>query len=383
MPVRKRKRGPKACDSPTAGGCKHPTSSPAPPAGGEETRPTILPLSTENLREFERMTSTPPTPTASKPSTVTSKSISAREVRRRLSTYRIYADKEDVFQPTSAIRIFSEGIVHGERNSPGLSNAEQTNISTISCRMQDEAEANVMDAIVPLLFPLPEIVFGRTNLAKNRDVEFLPNRVPTPSTTANSILTLALDAAGCLKNPKPDLCFGYPKSAFDDDSQRDFNDMFLNLTGLSRGIYHPFMIVEWKSSATGGTQYDAQNQAMRSGAALVSARLDLFLRINEIPPPPTETCVFSCTVDTYTANIHIHWCEVDEASGARSFHMNTVSDVMLKRPDEVRRLRREIENIMDWGLDVRLVKTKQVVALAGDLLTVRNEGAKKRKRVII
>jgi hypothetical protein len=346
-----------------------------------DTSPTILPLSTKNLRELERMTSTPSTPTAPKSSTVTSKSASAREIRRTLATYRIYADNEDVFQPTSAIRIFSEGIVHGERDSPGLSNAEQNRISIISRRMQDEVEANVMDALVPLLFPLPEVAFGRENLAKNRDVEFLRNCVPTPSASANSILALALDTAGCPKNPKPDLCFGYSKSAFDKESQKAFNDMFPSLSGLSRGIYHPFMIVEWKSSATGGTQYDAQNQAMRSGAALVNARLDLLLRIDELPPLSTDTCVFSCTVDTYTANIHVHWCEVDEATGTRSFYMNAVSDVMLKRPDEVWRLRREIENIMDWGLEARLERTREAVALAADLLAMGNKEAKKRKRI--
>jgi len=141
------------------------------------------------------------------------------------------------------------------------------------------------------------------------------------------------------------------------------------------------MIVEWKSSAIGGTQYDAQNQAMRSGAALVNARLNLLLRIGELPPPPTETCVFSCTVDTYTANIHVHWCEVDQTIGTRSFYMNAVSDVMLKRPDEVWRLRREIENIMDWGLEVRLESTREAVSLAAGLLAMGNKEVKKRKRL--
>jgi len=144
------------------------------------TAPTILPLSTKNLREFERMTSTPSMPIAPKSSTVTSKSASAWEIRRALATYRIFANNEDIFQPTSAIRIFSEEIVHGERNPPGLSNAERNEISTISYRMQDEIEANVMDALVPLLFPLPEVAFGRKNLAKNRDVEFLRNCVLPP-----------------------------------------------------------------------------------------------------------------------------------------------------------------------------------------------------------
>ncbi|KAI9854871.1 MAG: hypothetical protein M1813_000647 [Trichoglossum hirsutum] len=286
---------------------------------------------------------------------------SARDVRRAIQAHLIYLDDEVVFWQDNPTRIFAESVVFGPTESLGLSQDDQQQAVAIVKRMRDHDEANVMDALVPYLFPLPEVAFGRANLAKNRDVEFRPGSVPNPEDeNTPPALRLSVEMVGALGTPKPSLAFGYPDSSFD-QRQASINDIYPDLAGLSRGLQHPFFFVQWKSSSTGGTAYDAQNQAMRTGAALVNARVDLCELASPLATPSSsDACVFSATIDSYTATTYIHWCATDE-SGNRNFHMNSLSDFILGRQVDIWRLQREIDNIMEWGLGRRLARTRAIL----------------------
>ncbi|KAH0557114.1 hypothetical protein GP486_005096 [Trichoglossum hirsutum] len=282
----------------------------------------------------------------------------ARDIRRALRSHHFYIDEEHSFERDNQVRKFAESIKNTLCSSPGLSEDEQRDVVTIVRRMQDHVEANVIDALVPFLFPLPEAALGKPGLAKNRDVELRQECVPDPETEIGSpSLRQHLETVG---SPKPSLVFGYTDSSFS-RRQASVNESFPDIAGLSRGMQHPFFFVEWKSGSNGGTLYDAQNQAMRTGAALVNARADLFeLAYPTETASPRDACIFSCTIDTFTAATYVHWCTSD-TSGNRYFYMNTLSVYVLVRKADVWQFEREVESITDWGLGRRLQETKAVL----------------------
>jgi hypothetical protein len=305
--------------------------------------------------------SIPSTPTKSRSGSSTSQSSkSAITVRNQLATNHIYIDQNSLDSGPTDIRKLAERIKDIERPSPCLSEADKIRITTRAAITKDRHEANAIDALLNLVFPEPgwidEDAFP--HLDRNRDREFLKDCVPIPNASQNAILQAALDAVGAPKTPKPDIAFGYRTSAFS-NAQTHVNTVHDRISHISPGILHPFVIFEWKSNATGGTQFDAQNQAARSASALVHSQRTLHASSHSgYSGDPAETACFSCTIDSATVYLWIHWCEDKGEPLTAHYYMELLFQLFLSDREAVWKLRRMINNIFEWGMGERLKRVK-------------------------
>lgn len=97
---------------------------------------------------------------------------------------------------------------------------------------------------------------------------------------------------------------------------------------------------------------EAENQAIRSGAALVESRRQLKAlarKPGEVEPVGVDTdCIaFSCSWVPQLANIHVHWHELT-AEGYSIWHMNWVEGYRFSKDAEMRKFRHDVHNILDW-----------------------------------
>ncbi|KAI9760931.1 MAG: hypothetical protein M1840_002173 [Geoglossum simile] len=327
--------------------------------------------------------STPSTPAKSTGGSSTSQSSkSAIAVRNQLATNQIYIDQGVLDSGPIDIKELAERMKDIDRPSPGLSETDKIRITIRSASMKDRHEANAIDALLGLMFPEPGWIDQDTfpHLDRNRDREFLKDCVPIPNGSQNPNLQAALEVVGALKTPKPDLAFGYRASAFS-PTQTLTNTTYDRISRLSPGILHPFIVLEWKSTATGGTQFDAQNQAARTAAAIIYSQRTLHGVANTSDTgSAVNSACFSCTIDSATVYLWIHWCQDTGEPPATCYHMELLFQLFLSDREAVWRLRRMINNIFEWGMGERLRWVMGVLDRIAASPVATTAGARKRKR---
>ena len=95
----------------------------------------------------------------------------------------------------------------------------------------------------------------------------------------------------------------------------------------------------------------AENQAIRSGAALVESRRQLKALARkpgekEAVDVNVDYIAFSCSWVPQLANIHVHWYELTE-EGHPIWHMNLLEGCRFSRDADMKRFRHNIHNILD------------------------------------
>ena len=96
----------------------------------------------------------------------------------------------------------------------------------------------------------------------------------------------------------------------------------------------------------------AENQAIRSGAALVESRRQLKALARkpgekEAVGVDVECIAFSCSWVPQLANIHVHWYELTE-EGHSIWHMNWLEGYRFSKDADMKQFRHDIHNILDW-----------------------------------
>lgn len=184
------------------------------------------------------------------------------------------------------------------------------------------------------------LAFTDSGLDKTQEQLFVEGLLPT------------LEKGFGLSTPKPDLVFGFEMERFPTESTPRLSDNVLQVIRVAPGIEHPFFVIE----AKGGSApiEEAENQAIRSGAALVNARRLLEQMIPGVPQPviggpDPASWVFSCAWVPRMAEIFVHWLEFN-SKGEPIYHMNLIQSYMMSRAEELQAFRRAIHNILDWGL---------------------------------
>ena len=184
-----------------------------------------------------------------------------------------------------------------------------------------------------------------------------------------------------LKNPKPDITYGFEPDAFDTPQQKALLTFEPELSG---GIISPFFVIQWKGFA--GSMQTAKDQARRDGAAMVHSRRKAIerIRFRDISPDDLDlaSIAFSCVINTEAAHVHIHWAE--EAEGKTDWLMAVAKRYHLEEDDDIRNLRRTLHNILDWGLSERLTLVKAQVNLYQEQAALAygpDNGPAKRRRV--
>lgn len=179
----------------------------------------------------------------------------------------------------------------------------------------------------------------------------------------------ATEKAIGLSDPQPDWTFGL-KQGPPDPQNRRLPSKVSSLLGVCPGMHHPFLVIETKSAEEGIGP--AENQAIRDGSTIVNARRQLNYmaqeRVANIPHqsavssgPDEHSFAFSCCWNPDLAKIFVNWCQV-MPDGTEVFHMNRMADYLMSREEELVKLRRDLHNIIDWGVLTNKQATEEVVA---------------------
>jgi hypothetical protein len=154
--------------------------------------------------------------------------------------------------------------------------------------------------------------------------------------------------------PKPDSYFGYPTNQRSGWSYAQSNvvthPMARPYSQPARGNTFPFLMVEMKSEAAGGTICVAENQAAGSGSHSVNALLWLLREADTYDSSSlTDTIAFSITMSHREAVFYLHW--YSEAD--RRFYMSFLKAYSSMSAEDIRACNNTVKNIIDHGIGAR------------------------------
>lgn len=129
-----------------------------------------------------------------------------------------------------------------------------------------------------------------------------------------------------LLTPKLDFVFGFKIDRFSSESTPRLSNSTLQLVRVAPGIEHPFLVIEAKGCSS--PIQEAENQAIRSGAALVNVRKLLERKArgatqSDSSGPDMTSWVFSCAWVPHLAQIFVNWLEI-RPQGQPFYHMNLI-----------------------------------------------------------
>ncbi|KAL8745630.1 MAG: hypothetical protein Q9190_002261 [Brigantiaea leucoxantha] len=156
-----------------------------------------------------------------------------------------------------------------------------------------------------------------------------------------------------LSAPKPDIHFGY-RASLRGWSRAQFN-VFTHPAARPysqpvRGATFPFLMVEAKSEATGGTIHVAENQAAGSGSHSVNSMLWLLGEAGtHAGSLLIDTIAFTIAMSSREAIIHLHWYSETD----RRHYMSLLNSFSCVAPKDIQACHDTIKNIIDFGLGRR------------------------------
>ena len=224
------------------------------------------------------------------------------------------------------------------------------------------------------------VAWKKSGLDENWDELLQTGSLPRLETEDENELAL-LKSLPRVSTPKPDIAFGLSKKLFNKD-EKVVNDRYHMYVQVSKGIYHPWFLVETK---TNGTIEEVANQCCRGGAAFVRCARQLIEDSDGDAfaakyGPDLESMAFSLALVPSCANIYYHWANRD-VDGKVLYHMHFLESFALQSQNACAGLLHYVNNILDWGLDARLIAVKNTLDKI-HLLTEEKgpeKGHKKRK----
>ncbi|RMZ75995.1 hypothetical protein DV738_g5151, partial [Chaetothyriales sp. CBS 135597] len=302
---------------------------------------TILPSPRDSLEEG--------TISTSRRSEKTAASVHDTDYRQSLRCRNIFIEREN---PPPELMRKAVRIISRSRTSPEIDDSTIEEVKQTSRRLQDEAEDKIIKQLVPDIIPSMKRIPDQ-RLEMNADQPWF-NSVPIPLDA--SILTNPLP----LPRPKPDLAFGYSETAFTRNQLGIIDLLIDDQFGRSyaipdQKIRFPFLSIEFKSQAKNGTHYIATNQAAGAGAIALNGNLELMKRSLRMGNYEyEEPRFFSITMDHELARVNVHWVKAPAIGEQHSFHVEGLSQHLLRDGNGIRAVSRAIKNILDHCADARL-----------------------------
>jgi hypothetical protein len=276
-------------------------------------------------------------------------SVHDTDYRQSLRYRNIYIERQD---PSMELVRRATRIISRPRASPEIDDATIQTLRATSRRMQDEAEEDIVKQFAPRIIPAMDGVPDQ-RLEMHSD-QLWSNSVPV--LLKPSILTNPLP----LPRPKPDLAFGYSETAFTENQLGAIDLLIDDQFGRSYAVpdqklRFPFLDIEFKSQAKNGTHYVATNQVAGTGAIALNSYLELIRRsFGAESFDFDEPQFFSVTMDHELARINVHWLSAPTDSRQYSFHVEGLSQHLLRDANGLRAVSKAIKNILDHGADARL-----------------------------
>ena len=169
-----------------------------------------------------------------------------------------------------------------------------------------------------------------------------------------------------LPMPRPDVAFGYSEAAFD-TNQRAATDLLVNELKKSHAmpvqtLGFPFLLIEFKTLAAGGSPFEADNQAANAGAIAMNGLLELY-RCNsaEADMDFDNPQCFSLTVNNIYVSLNVHWLSRSAEDGSICFYMASLSNHIITEPDGLKTVHQIVKNILDYAVSKRLPKIREAL----------------------
>ena len=241
-------------------------------------------------------------------------------------------------KPTS-IEEFVLGL-EKKRDSPPLTQKEINVVLDVAERIADGNEAPGCEILttpmVPLSYRENEMSWGGNSPWHRKP---LPNDPVYPHQ---------------LSTPKPDRHYGYPiKNSWDAQQATVLDAAYLRpFARPTPRNYFPFLAIEAKAEASGGTLWVAQNQAAGSGSHMVNSIKQLLdeaqlTKDATVHHTGTEALSFTITLNQREAYIWINFI-MD-----KKIVMSPVNSYQYWKPSDVQACHIAIKNLLDYCLDKR------------------------------
>ena len=258
----------------------------------------------------------------------------------------IIMDRSGRKMPSDIKAFVNECIVNKHRSSPPLTQEEIEEVI-------DEADlvANSCEVAVSRLLDTKMFPFRRAGVGGGGGASFSSEPLPNLP-----------DAFHKLAVPKPDRFFGYTAGqagSFTRDQNNVISHPFMTkFAQPTLGSAFPWLVVEVKSEARGGTVWHAENQAAGSGSHCVSTMRWLMEQVAEncddsagMDNQAIDTVAFSICFIARQVLLYVH-----SVSKTNKYFMSLVSVFMPTDGKDVQKCRDQIKNIMDFGINVRRPK---------------------------
>lgn len=247
----------------------------------------------------------------------------------------------------------------------------------------------------------------KDHLRARWNIDFVTDSIPKIDPQNDPYWDQVFKSVPRVANPKPDIAFAILKDAFDLRKQELFNQLQCTLTGP--GAYHTFFILEAKSMDC--SIQEAENQCIRSGAAMVNNRrtFNLAVGLNAKPTAhaqhsgkqttqgsaerntqkqpqnssaqemhdPTNTDLgqtmysagckadpdsfaFSLAIAADQAKMFVNWA-LDRPNGTVHWHMHRLATYSFDNLDHLTQLHHDIDNVLDWGVGPRKRKIEELI----------------------
>ncbi|KAI4265804.1 MAG: hypothetical protein L6R38_009168 [Xanthoria sp. 2 TBL-2021] len=212
----------------------------------------------------------------------------------------------------------------------------------------------------------------KDGLRVNWQEHFATEWVPQLDSHGDEWLAFLYENVPKVKTPWPDITYGYTRSSCDyiiDEAAHHFGAI------LVKEVLFPWLFDEAKGA--GQPFAAASYQAARAGAAANHQLVEVFRRIHEeiaeykkshkqatsgsdtlskksypyVDEDPLGM-VFCLAVCPDVAELSVHFAEHHDDKSTY-YHMHIIGAYAMKKGDDVRELRKHINNILDWGLTTR------------------------------
>ena len=263
--------------------------------------------------------------------------------RSVLDNNYIYVDRSGMEAP-EAIKNMIQTQLYKRRKSPPLS--QEVLFETVK---HTDQWAGSTDNVVNRLLDTPMFPLDRPGLALGGNSQWPSAGLPTNPEYSNHVAL-----------PKPDFHVGYSIGRRSEWSSREADVIdhqhALPYTQPGTGNRLPFLTLELKSEATGGTLWHAENQAAGSGTFCVKAMQWLLGQATALGTSSmVDTVAFSVSATARQVVFYIHY--YSEERGA--YLMSYINSYMTTDPQHIQQCHDLVKNIVDLGLGMRQNKLRE------------------------
>ena len=241
-------------------------------------------------------------------------------------------------QMPEELRTFASTQILKQRASPQLGDEAVSKMIDTVEELADSTEGPTAKLIRTDMFP-----FERPGVAEGGNSPW--NTVALPNNPQYQYNVYA---------PMPDIHLGYPINQRSHWSYAQSSvithPVARHYAQPARGNTFPFLMVEMKSEAAGGTIYVAENQAAGSGSHSVNALLWLLKEAGTYDSSSLkDTIAFTITMSHREAILYLHWYSETD----RHYYMSFLESYSSVTPEDIRACNNTVKNIIDYGLGAR------------------------------